>query len=691
MQLLAHTIVKNRHLVLVIALILLIPSVYGVLHARIEYDLMSYLPDDLDSVRGMDILDREFHYADRAIVVIRDDPDWKVLKLKEMIEQVDGVSSVFWISDISDPAIPHDYLGEEIVSQFYKGDITFLLVHLAEGGISLESEKAIADIKAMLDDNQRLIGQVVSGIEMKELGMSQTPGMVRAAVILIFLVLLLALPSVALPFIFMATIGAAYAYNMGIAYIFGQRVSYITNSCAAALQLGVTMDYCIFLIHSFQAERKTHDPETAMEKAIASTATAVVASAITTATGFAALALMSVRLGADMGLFMARGILLSVIATLTVLPSLVLVFQGVIDKFAHRSFLPRFDGIANWAIRRRVPVFALAVVIMAAGYYGYSKVELNYDLEATFPREIPSIVAMEEFSEAFGSMREAYVVIRDMPGWRLQQITAELREIEGVNSAECLADLVDPAIPLDFVPGEVAKRYVGGGYSNIILNIAGSGLDDTTENLIANVREVLADVDEECYLTGSPVITSDLRRITDRDMVVVNAVSIVAIFVIVMIAFRSPTVAIVLVAAIMSAIWANQAISGILGQPLFFFSGLAIGAIQLGATVDYAILVASTFREKLGELDPVEGMRRTMIECGPAILNSGLALFAAIMGVYSATTLLAVKELGLLLARGALISMGVASVLLPPVILVLHPLLVRTSLRWPAGRDLEQN
>ncbi|MDD2201318.1 MAG: MMPL family transporter [Firmicutes bacterium] len=687
MHRLPHIIVKNRRVVLAIALALLIPSVYGMLNAWIEYDLMSYLPGDLNSIKGMEILDQEFHYADRAIVVVRDQPDWKILKLKEDIEQVDGVSSVFWISDLADPAIPHDYLGDELISQFYRGDITFLLVHLSQGGISPEAERTIADIKELLESNQYLIGQVVSGVEMKDLGMSQTPDMIRAAVILIFLVLLVTLPSAAMPFIFMVTIGAAYAYNMGLSYILGQRVSYITNSCAAALQLGVTMDYCIFLIHSFQAERKKHDAETAMEKAIASTATAVLASAVTTATGFAALALMRVRLGADMGFLMARGVILSVIATLTILPSLVLVFQETIEKLAHKSILPKFDAVAGWAIRRRVPVFALAAAIMAMGYYGYSKVELSYDLEATYPRDIPSIVALDEFSEELGSMQEAYVVLRDVPGWRQQQISAELGQMEGVISAECLADVVDPAIPLEFVPEEVRKRYVGGNYSNIIISLEGSGTEAVTEAFMADVRDALEGLDTEWYFTGNPVIGSDLRRLTDRDMIVVNAVSVVAIFIIVMIAFRSATVSLALVAAIMSAIWANQAISWLLDQPLFFFSGLAIGAIQLGATVDYAILVASTFREKLSKCEPQEGMRQTMIECGPAILNSGLALFAAIMGVYSATTLRAVKELGVLLARGALISMGVAAVLLPPVLLILHPILARTSVGWPAGRS----
>ncbi|MDD4791595.1 MAG: MMPL family transporter [Firmicutes bacterium] len=687
MHRLPHIIVKNRRVVLAIALALLIPSVYGMLNAWIEYDLMSYLPGDLNSIKGMEILDQEFHYADRAIVVVRDQPDWKILKLKEDIEQVDGVSSVFWISDLADPAIPHDYLGDELISQFYRGDITFLLVHLSQGGISPEAERTIADIKELLESNQYLIGQVVSGVEMKDLGMSQTPDMIRAAVILLFLVLLVTLPSAAMPFIFMVTIGAAYAYNMGLSYILGQRVSYITNSCAAALQLGVTMDYCIFLIHSFQAEREKHDAETAMETAIASTATAVLASAVTTATGFAALALMRVRLGADMGFLMARGVILSVIATLTILPSLVLVFQETIEKLAHKSILPKFDAVAGWAIRRRVPVFALAAAIMAMGYYGYSKVELSYDLEATYPRDIPSIVALDEFSEELGSMQEAYVVLRDVPGWRQQQISAELGQMEGVISAECLADVVDPAIPLEFVPEEVRKRYVGGNYSNIIISLEGSGTEAVTEAFMADVRDALEGLDTEWYFTGNPVIGSDLRRLTDRDMIVVNAVSVVAIFIIVMIAFRSATVSLALVAAIMSAIWANQAISWLLDQPLFFFSGLAIGAIQLGATVDYAILVASTFREKLSKCEPQEGMRQTMIECGPAILNSGLALFAAIMGVYSATTLRAVKELGVLLARGALISMGVAAVLLPPVLLILHPILARTSVGWPAGRS----
>ncbi|MEA4884157.1 MAG: MMPL family transporter [Clostridia bacterium] len=681
----SHLIVKYRIWILAAAALLLIPSVNGLLNREIEYDLLKYLPNSLNSVAGLRVMDREYRTAERAIVVARNAPDWAVARLKGEIEQVDGVSSVFWLSDLADPSIPHDYLGDELVSQFYRGEITLLVVDFLEDSVSPRTEKAVRQIKDALHENESLIGQLVSGLELKDLGIAQTPKMIRAAVCLIFLVLLVTLPSPLLPVVFMGAIGLAYTYNMGIAHMLGQRVSYVTNSCAAAMQLGVTMDYCIFLMHSFQSELRNQDAEQAMEAAVSNTARAIVSSALTTAVGFAALALMKVSLGADLGLLLARGVMLSVVCCLTVLPSLVLVLHRVIDRWNHRVLLPKFDGLASWAVRRRVPVFAAAALIMMAGFYGYSKVNLSYNLDSTFPRDLPSIRALDQYRDDLGSIEEAYIIAKDVPGWKLQQMSADIRKLDGVNSADCLADVVDPAVPIEFVPEDVAKRYVAGDYSSIIVNLEGNGIDSRTAAFIGQVRGMLDAMGGESYLTGQPVIVNDLKQLTDRDMAVVDIVSMAAIFVIVAVTFRSVSVGLVLIGAIECAIWVNQAISYFLGAPMFFFSRLAISAIQLGATVDYAILIANTFRGRLSDHGPLDAMRATVAECAPAILSSGMALFAAIIGVYSATTLRAVKDLAILLARGSLVSTAVAIVLLPPALLMLHPLLVKTSISWPAG------
>ena len=725
--------VRHRVAILITAAVLLVPAVYGTLNVSIEYDLLKYMPRDLESVRGYEVLDREFRYAERAAVVVKGQPDWAVLSLKDKLSKIDGVSSVFWLSDLADPTIPHDYLGEELVSQFYRGDdgdITFLMVSLAEDSSSPRTVQAIDDIKRLLGEGQYLVGEVVSGIEMKELGMSQMPRMIRTAAVLILLVLIVTLPSAAMPFIFMVTIGAAYAYNMAISYALGQKVSYLTSSVAAAMQLGVTMDYCIFLMHSFHAERQqspagasaggnggsSAEAEAAMERAIAKTANAILSSALTTAAGFAALALMRVRLGADMGLLMARGVLLSVVCTLVVLPSLVLALQNVIDRLTHPVLLPSFRGLGSLVVRGRVPVFAVALLVLALGFFGSSRVSLSYDIDSTFPRDIPSIAAMEEFGDVVSGLREMYVVARGVPGWRLQRMTAALRGMDGVTGAGCLADAVDPAVPLDFVPDGVASRYVAGEYGAAILSVDSRASDEAMNSLIAGIREMLPRAldqanasdasdasgasdalgasgasgaldaaDASVYFTGGPVIASDLMRLTSHDISVVNMVSVAAIFIIVAIAFRSLTAPVVLVAAIQCAIWLNQSISYFTHTPLFFFSGLAINAIQLGATVDYAILMASTFRGKLGTCSPTHAMRLAVEESGPAILCSGGAMFAAIMGVYASTSLRAAKDLAALLARGAIVSTVVTTVLLPAVLLMAHKVLAKTSAGWPEG------
>jgi hypothetical protein len=333
----------------------------------------------------------------------------------------------------------------------------------------------------------------------------------------------------------------------------------------------------------------------------------------------------------------------------------------------------------------------MALLVLVLGYVGSSRMSLSYDIESTFPRDMPSIAAMEEFGDVVSGLREMYVVARGVPGWRLQRITTALRGIRGVVGASCLADAVDPAVPIDFVPKGVASRYVAGEYSAAIVSIDSRASDEATNSLIADIREmmprVLDESDATVYLTGGPVISSDLMRLTSHDISVVNIVSVAAIFIIIAIAFRSLTAPVVLVAAIQCAIWLNQSISYFTHTPLFFFSGLAINAIQLGATVDYAILMASTFRGKLSTCSPTHAMRLAVEESGPAIVCSGGAMFAAIMGVYASTSLRAVKDLAVLLARGAIVSTIVATVLLPAILLVVQKVLAKTSAGWPEGTD----
>lgn len=687
---LAEFVVKNRVAILIIAAVLLVPSVYGMQHRKVQYDLLTYLPKDLNSVEGMNVLDEEFKYAERAFVVCRNQPDWAVLKVKEKLEHVDGVSSVFWLSDLVDPTIPHDYLGEDIVSKFYRGQITLLIVNFEEDAVSPRTERAVNDIKNLLDKEQWVIGALVSGLELKDLGVEQTPVMVRTAVLFILILLFLTLPSPLMPLVFMGTIGVAYAYNMGINYLLGRDVSYVTNAVASAMQLGVTMDYCIFLLHTFQTECEKHDSEEAMVRAITYTANAVLSSATTTAVGFGSLALMRITLGADMGILMARGVLLSVICCLTILPSLVLTLNPILGKWNHPVILPSYKGLGDWLTEQRVPVFALTVVLALVGLYGYNKIEPSYDIESTFPMDLPSIAALQEFKDDLGSVEEAYIITRGVPQWRLQELTRQIREMDGVKDASCLGDVVDPGIPVEFVPEGVSKQYVGGEYENTVITLEGSILDPRTPEFITQTRELIKDLPGEVYFTGTSVIGKDLEDLSSKDLDLVNWVSMAGIFAIVAIAFKSWTVPILLILAIKVAIWVNQAISYFTGAPVFFFSRMAIEAIQLGATVDYAILVTNTFKGKLNKNAPPDAMRSTVAECGPAVLNSGLAMFCAIIGVYASTNLRAIKDLALLLARGALVSVAVTSFMLPATLVVCNPILEKTSIGWPRHDSVRQ-
>jgi predicted RND superfamily exporter protein len=527
-----------------------------------------------------------------------------------------------------------------------------------------------------------LTGSSIS--ELKELAMKEKTWMVWSAIGLLFLVLFFGLPSYVMPILFMATLGLSVVYNLGLNFFIGRKVSYITSAVAAALQLGVTMDFCIFLVHSFQEESKSSNPETAMIHSITKTARAIISSALTTAVGFATLSVMRIKLGADLGLTLAFGVVISVVVALTVLPALILKFKDKLDRYQHRSIIPSFEGISPWIVKNRQGLFIVFAFGLVLSYAGYSKVDLSFDISDSFPDSLHSITALKELKPKLGTIDTVYLVSRDVPVWKLQQITEKLEKHPAVSKVSSLDQVLDPAIPEEFAPSVLRDRFTRGGWRNTMLSVTGGGLEPEMVSLVNEGKKLAKEAPGTIYFTGQPVITNDSKAISTKDSNLVDSLSLAAIFLIVALAFASFGVPVVIVAIIQLAIWFNQALVYCSGNPMFFFARMAIGAIQLGATVDYAILMTNTFKEEReAGYGSLEAMQNTINKSCPAILNSGLALFAATCGVYLTSSLKIVKDLAMLLARGALISMTVVCFLLPAVLLAAEGFLKKTSRTWP--------
>lgn len=684
MQKLAAFIVRNRILFLVLAVLLCIPAIYGMINLEIEYDLLTYLPDSLNSVQGLDILNREFGFSSTGNIVVRDCPEWKVQELKQRIEQVDGVSSVFWLSDITDYTIPKEYQ-RDTVDQFYRGNATILQVAFSAGSSSPKTRDAVREIKSLLSENQDIIGTMVITLEIQEVSESERTPMLIVAVALVIAVLLLTLPSVITPFLFIITLGLSILYNQGLAYFIGGRMSYVTSSVVAALQLGVTMDYCIFLLHRFE-EETTHglSLEEAMTKALGRTIAAILSSSLTTIAGFIALGLMKVEIGADLGFTMARGVLISVLTTIFILPSLLIVCAPLIKKLRHRPLIPAFSRLGRMVSRFNVPIFVLLVLIAIPAWYGQNNLAVSYDMEQSFPQSLPAMKALNRFREEYGLADSANLVTKGLEPWETLELEQKVRNIPGIQATSSIYSLVGSGIPDQFVPSAVSKRYYSNGYYNLNITLTEKSNSPISEAAYEEIRKSILKPDKEMYLTGQSIIDYDLRQLCKKDLTFIDWISIIAVGLIIAFTFRSLTIPVLLVFIIQVAIWINKSIAFYSGNNMYYFSVIALGTIQLGATVDYAILMTTRFQEERLNYPPRVAIARAANECAGSIFTSALTLCAATIGIGLMNSLTLVKELAILLARGSIISMLAVSILLPAALLLLDPIFSVTSLKWPS-------
>ena len=681
MKKISQLIAKNRVLILIIAIILLIPSAIGYFNTKVNYDILSYLPNDLETREAQKILKDEFDCGSLAMLIVEGMDNKDVAKLKEKVEVVDGVSEVIWINDALDISVPKEILPDLVKNIFFSDNSTMMIVKLRDTDASESTEKAIEEIRKITGKQAFLSG--VAGVikDTKDLADKETPIYVLIAVILSIIVLSLTMESFIIPIIFMLSIGVAIIYNMGTNIVFGN-ISYITKALSAVLQLGVTMDYSIFLLHRYDEERKNQlNKIDAMSVAIEKTISSITGSSLTTIAGFLALCIMDLALGKDIGLVMAKGVLFGVICTVTVLPSMILVFDKLIHKYQHKVLLPKFEKSSEFIIKHHKVLVAIGAIILIPAIIGNNNTKVYYNLDESLPKDLLSIVANDKLKTEYNMMSTNIILVKDdLEGYKINQMIEELKNIDGVTSVVGLEDILGARIPESFIPKELLKKIKNGVYEEIMLNSEYKSASDEVAVQLKEINKVVKKYDKEGLVGGEAPLTEDLITIADNDFKKVNTASILAIFIIILFVFKSISVPILLVLAIELAIFINLGIPYYTGSVIPFVSSIVIGTIQLGATVDYAILLTSRFQEELALTNnKVKAMTIALKTSSRSIVTSALTFFAATAGVGIISDIEMISSLCILMSRGAIISMFVILFVLPGILLLCEKLIIKTS------------
>lgn len=677
-------IAKHKVLVFIIAIMLLIPSIYGMIATDINYDLLSYLPQNLDSMKGQNILDKKFSNAASSMLIVKNMESKDVVKIKDKISKVPGVDKVIWTSDLIDTSIPKDILPDDIKDFFYSKDSTLLLIKFNESASSSLTQKAIGQIRLVTGKQCFLSG--LSGIvkDTKDLADKETPMYVLVAVILSTIVLSLTMESVFIPFIFLMGIGFAVLYNLGSNLFLGE-ISYVTKSIAAVLQLGVTMDFSIFLLHRFQEERKNFDDlNEAMGEAISKTIVAIGGSCCTTTAGFLAMCTMNLGLGKDIGIVMAKGVVLGFISTITILPALLLIFDKPIRRFNHRTILPSFKSTAEVVTKKYwifIIIFGLAFI---PAIIGKQNTQVYYNLDESLPKNLPSIVATNKLKNDYKMTTSHFIIVnKNIPSYKIKEMTDKIQKVAGINSILSYDKFISPGIPDSFIPEDIKESFVKGNYKMILANSIYKAATDQENAQIDELNKIVKSYDSNGMITGEGALTKDLIKISDKDFVNVDTTSIIVIVAIIGIAFMSISIPVILVLAIELAIFINMAIPFYTGSVIPFVASIVIGCIQLGSTVNYAILMTTRFKEEMNKTtDKYEAMKTSVRGTGKSILASGLSFFAATAGVAFISNLEMIKTLCLMMARGALISTAIIIFILPSLLLVSEKFIAITTRGW---------
>ena len=686
-------ITKHRVLVLAAGILLLIPCLFGYLHTRVNYDILSYLPKDIDTMTGQDILKEQFGKGAFSFVMLDGMPETDVRETADRIKVIDHVADVVCYESLTDLRIPKEILPEKLKDFFNSGSTTLLAVFFDDTTSADGTLAAVETMRKVTSKQCYISGMSAVTADMKHLTEQETLVYTAAAVLLTGLVLTIAMDSFLIPLLFMLSIGFAVLWNLGTNFMFGE-ISFLTKALAMVLQLGVTMDYSIFLWHSYKEKLQEH-PENhtlAMAEAIAGTVTAVVSSSFTTVAGFLALCFMSFTLGLDLGIVMAKGVICGVISCVTVLPAMILIFDKAIAKTTHKNYMPDFSRLSHWIGAHTGLIMTAAIALLIPAVYGYTHYDVYYKLDATLPADLESVIANTKLSEEF-DMNSTHLLLCDagLPTDRAEAMLQELNSTDGVKFTLGFQSLIGPLVPEEAVPERLRSILKSDDRQLLLIGSEYEVASDAVNEQLRQLNTIVQKYDSSAMLIGEAPATKDLIDITDRDFKVVSFLSIAVIFLIVALTFKSVSLPFILVAVIELAIMMNLGIAFYTRTELPFIASVVIGTIQLGATVDYAILMTTRYRtERSSGKEKDEAIAVARSTSIRSVVTSSLGFFAATIGVALISDIGLISSLCMLLARGALISMITVITVLPSLFALLDPVICRTSAgfaeRWHSGR-----
>lgn len=683
MQKFGRGVVKLRVPILIVSVLLLIPSIFGFVSTRINYDILSYLPSDIETMKGQDIMLDEFGKGGFSLVMLDGMEDKDVEKVKEKIEKVDHVCDVLWYDTLADVSLPKEVLPDDIYDFFNTDNSTMMAVFFDEATSADGSLEAVKEIRSIAGEQCFVSGMSSVVEDIKDLTMQEAPMYVVIAVILTSIILALTMDSFLIPLFFMLSVGMAIIYNMGTNFIQGE-ISFITEALAAVLQLAVTIDYSIFLWHSYKEEKEKHpgDNKETMAVAIGKTITSVVSSSITTVAGFLALCFMSYELGMDMGIVMAKGVVIGVICCITVLPSMILVFDKALEKTMHKDLVPSLEKPSKFIIKHHAAFIVLFIVVLIPAVYGQINTNVYYNLTDTLPKDLNSVIANTKLDEEYNmATTHMLLVDADMQPKEVNSMLDEMGKVDGVSFSMSLDTLIGPSIPREIVPESVTKILKSDKWQLMLIGSEYKVASDEENAQIDELSKILKSYDKDGMLIGEAAATKDLIDITDHDFKVVNIVSIAAIFIIILIALRSVSLPIILVAVIEFAITVNMGVPCFTNTTIPFIASVVIGTIQLGATVDYAILMTTRYKtERNAGKDKHEAVTIALTTSMKSIMVSALGFFASTFGVGVYSSVDMISQLCTLMSRGAIISMITVICILPSMLMLFDKVIINTTM-----------
>ena len=678
----AKAICKHRKLILIIALLLLIPSIIGMKATRINYDILVYLPEDIETIKGENILSEDFDMGGFSVVLLEDMSTKDIVKLEEKIRKIDNVEKVASIADVLGSNIPVEMLPDDIKDKAYKDNETLMLVTFKEQISSDATMNSVEELRKITDEHCKISGMTATVLDTRNLSDSEVVIYVIIAVILCLIVLELALDSYVAPVLLLLNIGIAILYNMGTNIFMGQ-ISYITKAISAVLQLGVTMDFAIFLYHSYMQEKETiNDNNEAMANAISKTFVSVLGSSLTTIAGFLALCSMNLTLGKDIGIVMAKGVLLGVISVVTILPAMILELNNLIEKTKHKEILPKFTKVKNFVMKHYKAIAIAFLIILPVAFYGYQNTKIYYNLDKSLPTTLDSVVANTELKDKFNmTSMELLLVNKDMPDYEVNKMVEEIEKVEGIEWTLDYSKIGSMGVPKEALPEDIVSIFKSDKYQMMLINSKYEMATDELNAQVETINQIIKKYDENAILAGEGPLMKDLVEISNHDFNSVNTVSIAIIFVIMIVVLKSISLPVILIAVIEFAIFINMGIPYYTNTVLPFIASIVIGTIQLGATIDYAILITTKYitarKEGKDKKEAIDGALGTSIG---SIIVSGLCFFGATFGVGAYSKIEMIGSLCTLMSRGAIVSMVCVIAVLPSFLMIFDKLICKTTI-----------